>query len=58
VVAGEPSLGGMLAEAAAAGLAALPGWTVHRLPASHDVRRDAPAQTVAALAGLIRSVAT
>ena len=62
LVAGEPGQdgapGGIVHPAATAELAALPGWTVHTLPASHDVRRDAPAPTAAALADLIRSVAT
>ena len=56
VVAGRPELGGMLAPAAEADLVDLPGWTVHRLPTGHDVRRDAPDRTVALLAELIRSV--
>jgi pimeloyl-ACP methyl ester carboxylesterase len=58
VAAGEPGRGGMLAETAAVDLAALPGWTIHRLPTGHDVRRDAPEQTAALLAGLIRTVQT
>jgi hypothetical protein len=48
----------MLAETAAVDLAALPGWTIHRLPTGHDVRRDAPEQTADLLAGLIRTVQT
>jgi pimeloyl-ACP methyl ester carboxylesterase len=57
VVAGLPELGGMLAHEAAQGLAALPGWRVHRLPASHDVHRDAPDATADLLADLVRSLA-
>jgi pimeloyl-ACP methyl ester carboxylesterase len=56
VVAGEPERGGMVAEVAAADLSRLPGWTVHRLPTGHDVRRDAPERAVALLADLLRSV--
>lgn len=62
VAAGDPAqdgvVGGIVHPAAAAEMAELPGWTVHTLPASHDVRRDAPAQTAALLAGLIRTVQT
>jgi pimeloyl-ACP methyl ester carboxylesterase len=58
LVAGAPERGSIVAPEAGAGLAALPGWTVHRLPTGHDVRRDAPDAAVATLAGLIRSVAT
>ena len=47
-----------LAKTPGAELALLPGWTVHLMPASHDVRRDAPEQTAAVLAGLIRTVQT
>lgn len=57
VVAGQPDRGGLVAPVAEASLALLPGWRLHRLPASHDVRRDAPAQTAALLADLIRTVA-
>jgi pimeloyl-ACP methyl ester carboxylesterase len=57
VAAGDPALGAIVSPRAEADLAALPGWTVHRLPAGHDVRRDAPAQTAALLAGLIHRAA-
>lgn len=53
---GRPGRGGMVPPEVAAQLAELPGWAVHRLPAGHDVRRDAPEATVALLADLIRSV--
>ena len=53
--AGHP--GGIVHPEAARAIAALPGWTVRPLPASHDVRRDAPEATAAALADLVRSVA-
>ena len=53
---GCPELGGLVAPEAEASLRALPGWSVHRLPAGHDVRRDAPDATVELLADLIRSV--
>ncbi|HEX6887574.1 MAG TPA: alpha/beta hydrolase [Candidatus Nanopelagicales bacterium] len=56
LVAGLPERGSLVAPVAEQGLRALPGWTVHRLPAGHDVRRDAPAQTVALLADLLRTV--
>ncbi len=56
VAAGRPELGGLLAPEAEASLRKLPGWSVHRLPAGHDVRRDAPDATVELLADLIRSV--
>ena len=56
VAAGLPELGGLVAPEAEASLRALPGWSVHRLPAGHDVRRDAPDATVDLLADLIRSV--
>ena len=56
VAAGLPELGGLVAPEAEAGLRAMPGWSVHRLPAGHDVRRDAPDATVGLLADLIRSV--
>jgi pimeloyl-ACP methyl ester carboxylesterase len=56
VAAGLPELGGLVAPEAEASLQALPGWSVHRLPAGHDVRRDAPEATVDLLAALIRSV--
>jgi pimeloyl-ACP methyl ester carboxylesterase len=52
--AGHP--GGIVHPEAARAIAALPGWTVRALPASHDVRRDAPEATAAALADLLRSV--
>jgi pimeloyl-ACP methyl ester carboxylesterase len=58
VAAGLPERGGLVAPAAEASLRTLPGWTVHRLPAGHDVRRDAPEATVELLADLILSVAT
>ncbi len=58
LVAGEPSLGALVSPAAAHGLAELPGWSMHRLPVGHDVRRDAPDATVALLADLIRSLGT
>jgi len=57
LVAGMPERGSLVAPVAEQGLRTLPGWTVHRLPGSHDVRRDAPGQTVAMLADLLRSVA-
>lgn len=56
VVAGDPGAGSIVSAAAGAELAALPGWTVHRLPVGHDVRRDAPEEVVHHLAELIRSV--
>ena len=58
VAAGMPELGGLVAPEAEASLRALPGWSVHRLVAGHDVRRDAPDATVDLLADLIRSVST
>jgi pimeloyl-ACP methyl ester carboxylesterase len=58
LVAGDPALGSIVSPAAEAGLAALPGWTVRRLTAGHDVRRDAPDATAGLLADLIRSVPT
>ncbi len=58
VAAGLPELGGLVAPEAEASLRALPGWSVHRLEAGHDVRRDAPDATVDLLADLIRSVST
>jgi N-formylmaleamate deformylase len=58
VAAGLPELGGLVAPDAQASLQALPGWSVHRLPTGHDVRRDAPDQAVGLLADLIRSVST
>jgi pimeloyl-ACP methyl ester carboxylesterase len=56
VAAGLPELGGLVAPEAEMGLRALPGWSVHRLPAGHDVRRDAPDATVELLAALIHAV--
>jgi pimeloyl-ACP methyl ester carboxylesterase len=58
VAAGLPELGGLVAPDAEASLRALPGWSVHRLRAGHDVRRDAPDATVDLLADLIHSVTT
>ena len=58
VVAGDPELGGALSTGAGEQLARQPGWTVHRLRAGHDVRRDDPQATADLLADLIRSVAT
>ena len=58
VAAGLPELGGLVAPEAQASLRSLPGWSVHRLAAGHDVRRDAPDATVDLLADLIHSVAT
>jgi pimeloyl-ACP methyl ester carboxylesterase len=58
VAAGLPGLGGLVAPEAEASLRALSGWSVHRLVAGHDVRRDAPDATVDLLADLIRSVST
>ncbi len=58
LVVGDPEQGGVVNPAAAEELAALPGWSVHRLSASHDVRRDDPLEVVALLAELIQSVAT
>ena len=55
---GQPELGGLVAPEAEASLESLPGWSIHRLPAGHDVRRDAPDATVDLLADLILSVAT
>lgn len=57
LLAGDPGLGGIVHPAAAGDLAALPGWTVITLPASHDVRRDAPGASAQALADLVRRVA-
>lgn len=57
VVAGLPELGGLVTSGAGLELAARPGWTLHRVPAGHDVRRDAPDVTVDLLADLMRSVA-
>ena len=56
VAAGLPELGSLVAPEAEASLRALPGWSVNRLEAGHDVRRDAPDATVGLLADLIRSV--
>jgi len=56
IAAGLPELGGLVAPEAEASLRALPGWSVHRLRAGHDVRRDAPEATVELLVELIRSV--
>ena len=56
VAAGLPERGGLVAPEAEAGLRLLPGWSIHRLPAGHDVRRDAPDATVGLLADLIHSV--
>lgn len=56
VAAGLPERGSILAPEAEADLAALPGWTIHRLPAGHDVRRDAAAHTAALMRELIHSV--
>lgn len=56
VAAGQIERGGLLSAAAESDLAALPSWKIHRIPAGHDVRRDAPRATAALLAGLIRSV--
>ena len=53
--AGHP--GGIVHPDAARAIAALPGWTVRALPASHDVRRDAPEATAQLLAELIHAVA-
>jgi pimeloyl-ACP methyl ester carboxylesterase len=58
VACGLPELGGLVAPAAQVSLQGLPGWSVHRLPAGHDVRRDAPDATVDLLADLIRTVRT
>jgi N-formylmaleamate deformylase len=58
VAAGLPELGGLVAPDAQASLQALPGWSIHRLPTGHDVRRDAPDATVGLLADLIHSVST
>ena len=55
VAAGLPERGSLVAPEAEASLRALPGWSVHRLPAGHDVRRDAPDATIDLLANLIRS---
>ncbi|HYN55939.1 MAG TPA: alpha/beta hydrolase [Motilibacterales bacterium] len=57
VAAGLPELGGLVAPQAEASLRALAGWSVHRLNAGHDVRRDAPDASADLLADLIRSVA-
>ncbi|MGB8021454.1 MAG: alpha/beta hydrolase [Candidatus Nanopelagicales bacterium] len=56
VAAGLPERGSVLAPEAEADLVAMPGWTVNRLPAGHDVRRDSPAQAAALLRELINSV--
>ncbi len=58
VACGQPELGGLVAPEAVASLESLPGWSIHRLPAGHDVRRDAPDATVELLADLVLSVAT
>jgi pimeloyl-ACP methyl ester carboxylesterase len=55
VAAGLPERGSLVAPEAEGSLRALPGWSVHRLPAGHDVRRDAPDATVDLLANLISS---
>ena len=55
VAAGRPELGGLVIDEAAAELRARPGWSFHRLPTGHDVRRDAPEATVTLLADLIRT---
>jgi lipase len=57
LVAGQPERGGLVSESVGAELAGRPGWQVHRLPTGHDVRRDAPAETIDLLAGLLRSAA-
>lgn len=57
LVVGRPERGSMVLPAVADELADLPGWSVRRLPAGHDVRRDAPDATATLLADLIRSVA-
>ena len=54
VAAGWPERGGLVIDEVAAQLRAQPGWTFHRLPTGHDVRRDAPEATVTLLADLIR----
>ena len=58
IVAGDPDAGSILHPEAAAGLAELPTWSVHRVATGHDVRRDDPAEVVALLAALIQSVVT
>ncbi|MGB7981171.1 MAG: alpha/beta fold hydrolase [Candidatus Nanopelagicales bacterium] len=58
VVAGDPGLGGTLSTTAGDELADQPGWTVHRLPTGHDVRRDDPQAAADLLADLLRTVAT
>jgi pimeloyl-ACP methyl ester carboxylesterase len=58
VVAGETSRGGLLGERAAAFMATLPGWTVHRLPGTgHDVRRDDRPASTRALREFLLSLA-
>jgi lipase len=49
VVAGETERGSILGDDVSLLLAAEPGWEVVRVPAGHDVRRDARASTVALL---------
>ena len=56
VAAGEVARGSILSSAAEADLTTLPNWSITRLPAGHDVRRDAPAATTDLLAELIHSV--
>lgn len=57
VVAGDPHFGAVVSLSAGNDLARLPGWTIHRLPVSHDVRRDAPGETQRILRDLILSIA-
>ncbi len=57
LVAGDPQRGSIVSVEAEHGLAALPGWTVHRLDSGHDVRRDDPHASVRTLADLLHAVA-
>jgi pimeloyl-ACP methyl ester carboxylesterase len=58
VVMGEPELGSIVNPTAADEVSSLPGWSVHRFPVGHDVRRSVPEEVVPLLGELILSVAT
>lgn len=57
VVAGQEDMGSLLTAEAEAVIATLPGWVVHRVPAGHDVRRDARQATGQILRALIEGSA-
>lgn len=54
---GEVERGGLVGPRTESELRGLLGWSVHRLPTGHDVRRDAPEPTADLLAALIHSAA-